>query len=55
LRLTGLLNKILNIESRAWLLDILRGCDDGKIALDVMLPARKFAINVSLTVSYGTR
>ncbi|KAH8690458.1 cytochrome P450 [Talaromyces proteolyticus] len=46
---------ILNKESRAWLVDLLRDCDGGNTALDVMLPARKFAINLSLTVSYGTR
>ncbi|KAF3392998.1 3-hydroxyphenylacetate 6-hydroxylase [Talaromyces pinophilus] len=46
---------VLNKESRAYLLDLLRDCDNGNTALDLMLPARKFAINLSLTVSYGTR
>ncbi|SPO05191.1 related to cytochrome P450 phenylacetate hydroxylase [Cephalotrichum gorgonifer] len=46
---------ILGLESRAFLLDILRGCQGGKVALDVIGPARKFAMNLSLTVSYGTR
>lgn len=49
------MRQILNLESRAFLLDILRGCQGGKSALDVIGPARKFAMNLSLTISYGTR
>ncbi|KAH9909728.1 cytochrome P450 [Xylariomycetidae sp. FL2044] len=46
---------ILDLESRAFLLDILSSCKGGKEPLDVLDTARKFALNLSLTLAYGTR
>ncbi|OHW98760.1 cytochrome p450 [Colletotrichum incanum] len=46
---------ILNLESRAFLRDILSICQNGKVPVNVLDPARKFALNLSLTLSYGTR
>ncbi|KAI1073825.1 cytochrome P450 [Whalleya microplaca] len=46
---------ILDLESRAFLLDILSSCKGGKEPLDVLNIARKFALNLSLTLAYGTR
>ncbi|KAI0004414.1 cytochrome P450 [Xylariaceae sp. FL0662B] len=46
---------IIDLESRAFLLDILSNCKGGKEPLDVLNIARKFALNLSLTLAYGTR
>ncbi|KAM0335654.1 hypothetical protein ACHAQA_000703 [Verticillium albo-atrum] len=46
---------ILNLESRAFLLDILKGCQGGETPIDILDPARKLALNLSLTLAYGTR
>ncbi|KZL74071.1 3-hydroxyphenylacetate 6 hydroxylase [Colletotrichum tofieldiae] len=46
---------ILNLESRAFLRDIFSICQNGKVPVNVLDPARKFALNLSLTLSYGTR
>ncbi|ETN44575.1 uncharacterized protein HMPREF1541_10245 [Cyphellophora europaea CBS 101466] len=46
---------ILDLESRAFLRDILSSCTSGEDYTDVLDPSRKYALNLSLTVSYGTR
>ncbi|GJD00493.1 cytochrome P450 family 2H2 [Colletotrichum higginsianum] len=46
---------ILNLESRAFLRDILATCQNGTVAVNILDPARKFSLNLSLTLSYGTR
>lgn len=47
--------KILNMESRAFLLDILQASRGGQLPIDVLDPCKKLALNLSLTLSYGTR
>ncbi|KAI0173366.1 cytochrome P450 [Hypoxylon sp. FL1284] len=46
---------ILDLESRAFLLDILSSCKGGEVSVDVLDLTRKFALNLSLTLAYGTR
>ncbi|KAI1461872.1 cytochrome P450 [Annulohypoxylon moriforme] len=46
---------ILDLESRAFILDILSSCGGGKESVDVLDLVRKFALNLSLTLAYGTR
>ncbi|KAI5866824.1 cytochrome P450 [Durotheca rogersii] len=46
---------ILDLESRAFILDILSSCKGGKASVDVLDLTRKFALNLSLTLAYGTR
>ncbi|KAJ3550168.1 hypothetical protein NM208_g118 [Fusarium decemcellulare] len=46
---------ILDLESRAFLRDILRTCGDGAEAIDMLDTCHKLALNLSLTLSYGTR
>ncbi|KAI6085468.1 cytochrome P450 [Hypoxylon rubiginosum] len=46
---------ILDLESRAFILDILSSCKGGKESVDVLDLTRKFALNLSLTLAYGTR
>ncbi|KAI1105540.1 cytochrome P450 [Jackrogersella minutella] len=46
---------ILDLESRAFILDILSSCKDGKVSVDMFDLTRKFALNLSLTLAYGTR
>ncbi|OTA64759.1 cytochrome P450 [Hypoxylon sp. EC38] len=46
---------ILDLESRALILDILSSCKDGKVSVDILDLTRKFALNLSLTLAYGTR
>ena len=47
--------KILDLESRAFLQDILSSCTSMEDRVDFVDPCRKFALNLSLTLSYGTR
>ncbi|KAI0889734.1 cytochrome P450 [Annulohypoxylon maeteangense] len=46
---------ILDLESRAFIADILSSCGGGKETVHVLDLARKFALNLSLTLAYGTR
>ncbi|KAI0135134.1 cytochrome P450 [Daldinia grandis] len=46
---------ILDLESRALTLDILSSCKGGDVSVDVLDLTRKFALNLSLTLAYGTR
>ncbi|KAI0846810.1 cytochrome P450 [Daldinia vernicosa] len=46
---------ILDLESRALTLDILSSCQGGDASVDVLDLTRKFALNLSLTLAYGTR
>ncbi|KAH7014654.1 cytochrome P450 [Microdochium trichocladiopsis] len=47
---------ILNLESRALLSDFLRECKGGQATdVDVTPSCRKFSLNLSLTLAYGTR
>ncbi|KAI1645519.1 cytochrome P450 [Daldinia loculata] len=46
---------ILDLESRALTLDILSSCKGGDASVDVLDLTRKFALNLSLTLAYGTR
>ncbi|KAF7562302.1 hypothetical protein G7046_g1809 [Stylonectria norvegica] len=46
---------ILNLESRAFLKDILAACGNGKVPVNALAPCHKLALNLSLTLSYGTR
>ncbi|KAI2473612.1 cytochrome P450 [Annulohypoxylon bovei var. microspora] len=46
---------ILDLESRAFILDILSSCEGGRESVDVLDLTRKFALNLSLTLAYGTR
>ncbi|KAI2623627.1 cytochrome P450 [Hypomontagnella submonticulosa] len=46
---------ILDLESRAFILDILSSCKGGNVSVDILDLTRKFALNLSLTLAYGTR
>ncbi|KAI1383441.1 cytochrome P450 [Hypoxylon trugodes] len=46
---------ILDLESRAFILDVLSSCKGGEISVDILDLTRKFALNLSLTLAYGTR
>ncbi|OTB05988.1 hypothetical protein M426DRAFT_72556 [Hypoxylon sp. CI-4A] len=46
---------ILDLESRAFISDILASCKGGKVSVDILDLTRKFALNLSLTLAYGTR
>ncbi|KAK7757796.1 hypothetical protein SLS62_000174 [Diatrype stigma] len=46
---------ILDLESRAFIQDMLASCKGGKDSVDILDPTRKFALNLSLTLAYGTR
>ncbi|KAI1255215.1 hypothetical protein MGN70_003279 [Eutypa lata] len=46
---------ILDLESRAFIQDMLATCKGGKESVDILDPTRKFALNLSLTLAYGTR
>ncbi|KAF3062034.1 3-hydroxyphenylacetate 6-hydroxylase [Daldinia childiae] len=46
---------ILDLESRALTGDILSSCKGGDVSVDVLDLTRKFALNLSLTLAYGTR
>ncbi|KAI8956492.1 cytochrome P450 [Daldinia sp. FL1419] len=46
---------ILDLESRALTLDVLSSCKGGDASVDILDLTRKFALNLSLTLAYGTR
>ncbi|KAF4930353.1 3-hydroxyphenylacetate 6-hydroxylase [Colletotrichum viniferum] len=46
---------ILNLEAREFLRDIYSESRDGSIAIDFRPAVRRFALNLSLTLNYGTR
>lgn len=46
---------ILNLEVREFLRDIYSESRDGSIAIDFRPAVRRFALNLSLTLNYGTR
>ncbi|KAF0325143.1 3-hydroxyphenylacetate 6 hydroxylase [Colletotrichum asianum] len=46
---------ILNLEAREFLRDIHSESRDGSIAIDFRPAVRRFALNLSLTLNYGTR
>ncbi|KAI8286919.1 3-hydroxyphenylacetate 6 hydroxylase [Colletotrichum sp. SAR11_57] len=46
---------ILNLEAREFLGDIYSESRDGSIAIDFRPAVRRFALNLSLTLNYGTR
>ncbi|KAF2811331.1 putative daf-9 isoform A [Mytilinidion resinicola] len=47
--------QILNLESREFLKDILAECQNGEVDLDFRPAVRRFSLNLSLTLNYGTR
>lgn len=46
---------ILNLESREFLKDIYTESRDGSVEIDFRPAVRRFALNLSLTLNYGTR
>ncbi|KAI1207858.1 cytochrome P450 [Annulohypoxylon truncatum] len=46
---------ILNLEAREFLKDLYLACRDGAVGIDFRPAARHFALNLSLTLNYGTR
>ncbi|RDL40198.1 Uncharacterized protein BP5553_00177 [Venustampulla echinocandica] len=46
---------ILKLEATEFLKDILEHCENGSIDLDFRQYTRRFALNLSLTLNYGTR
>ncbi|KAI1459621.1 cytochrome P450 [Annulohypoxylon moriforme] len=46
---------ILNLEAREFLKDLYAACRDGAIEIDFRPAVRRFALNLSLTLNYGTR
>ncbi|KAI0886558.1 cytochrome P450 [Annulohypoxylon maeteangense] len=46
---------ILNFEAREFLRDLYSSCRDGSVEIDFQPAARRFALNLSLTLNYGTR
>ncbi|OTA98769.1 hypothetical protein M426DRAFT_258122 [Hypoxylon sp. CI-4A] len=46
---------ILNLEAREFLKDILSACRDGTIEIDFRPAVKRFSLNLSLTLNYGTR
>ncbi|KAI1086277.1 cytochrome P450 [Rostrohypoxylon terebratum] len=46
---------ILNLEAREFLRDLYLACRDGAIEIDFRPAVRRFALNLSLTLNYGTR
>jgi hypothetical protein len=48
--------QILDLESRAFLRDLRAASEHGtKTSVDILNVCQKFALNLSLTLSYGTR
>lgn len=45
---------ILNLEAREFLRDLNSECRDGSVEIDFSLPVKRFALNLSLTLNYGT-
>ncbi|KAL0940399.1 uncharacterized protein CTRU02_203162 [Colletotrichum truncatum] len=46
---------ILNLEAREFLKDLYSECRDGSVEIDFRPAVRRFALNLSLTLNYGTR
>ncbi|KAJ9145063.1 Cytochrome P450 [Pleurostoma richardsiae] len=46
---------ILNLEAREFLRDLYGECRDGSIEIDFRPAVKRFALNLSLTLNYGTR
>ncbi|XDG05335.1 hypothetical protein ABKA04_004950 [Annulohypoxylon sp. FPYF3050] len=46
---------ILNLEAREFLRDLYLACRDGAVEIDFRPAVRRFALNLSLTLNYGTR
>ncbi|KAH9885547.1 cytochrome P450 [Xylariomycetidae sp. FL2044] len=46
---------ILNLEAREFLRDILGACRDGAVEIDFRPAVKRFSLNLSLTLNYGTR
>ncbi|KAK1625601.1 cytochrome P450 [Colletotrichum phormii] len=46
---------ILNLEAREFLKDLYENCRGGLVDLDFRSAARRFSLNLSLTLNYGTR
>ncbi|KAK6225401.1 hypothetical protein QIS74_01448 [Colletotrichum tabaci] len=46
---------ILNLEAREFLKDLYSLCHDGSVEIDFRPAVRRFALNLSLTLNYGTR
>ncbi|KAL0783570.1 hypothetical protein CaCOL14_001476 [Colletotrichum acutatum] len=46
---------ILNLEAREFLKDLYEECRGGLVDLDFRLAVRRFSLNLSLTLNYGTR
>ncbi|KAI1103728.1 cytochrome P450 [Jackrogersella minutella] len=46
---------ILNLEAREFLKDVYAACQDGAVEIDFRPAVRRFSLNLSLTLNYGTR
>jgi 3-hydroxyphenylacetate 6-hydroxylase len=46
---------ILNLEAREFLKDIYSECRDGTFAIDFRSAVKRYSLNLSLTLNYGTR
>lgn len=46
---------ILNLEAREFLRDLYNECRDGAVEIDFRMPVKRFSLNLSLTLNYGTR
>jgi 3-hydroxyphenylacetate 6-hydroxylase len=46
---------ILNLEAREFLKDLYSACRDGTVEIDFRPAVKRFSLNLSLTLNYGTR
>lgn len=46
---------ILNLEAREFLKDLSSACHDGTVEIDFRPAVKRFSLNLSLTLNYGTR
>ncbi|KAI1773191.1 cytochrome P450 [Hypoxylon cercidicola] len=46
---------LLNLEAREFLKDLLSACRDGAVEIDFRPAVKRFSLNLSLTLNYGTR
>ncbi|OTB10519.1 hypothetical protein K445DRAFT_252780 [Daldinia sp. EC12] len=46
---------ILNLEAREFLKDLYSACRDGAVEIDFRPAVKRFSLNLSLTLNYGTR
>ncbi|KAM5375396.1 hypothetical protein ACJZ2D_005957 [Fusarium nematophilum] len=46
---------ILNLEAREFLKDLYSECHDGSVEIDFVPAVKRFSLNLSLTLNYGTR